>query len=378
MRQDHQLLALKMLFNEEQVTLLQSNTQCILSDEEITMIGIVQVSDDGKLHFIHRTFAEYYAADYFVNQLTKQSNNSQQVQDLLLQKILPEGKYRVIRVFIDGLLSRCNPQKEALKQYGNRISEFWGYGELTLHQLASESNVYIIGFLLESLQAGEHTNIAHDLLLAKGVDKYSAWHVAAKGRQPHVLQKLWEWGKKILTAEELRNKLLLAKDNKETTAWHYAAMKGKVELLQNLWEWGKETLTAEELGNKLLLAKDNKETTAWHYATMKGKVELLQKLWECGKETLTAEELSNKLLLAKDKWGQTAWNLAAREGKIEILQKLWDWGKETLTAEELNNNLLLAKDNIGQTAWYSASSWGHVQVLHVLWECGKETLTQRS
>jgi hypothetical protein len=254
MRQDHQLLALKMLFNEEQVTVLQSNIQCILSDEEITMIGIVQVSNDGKPHFIHRTFAEYYAADYFVNQLTEQSNTSQQLQDLILQEIFLEEDYRVVRVFIDGLLSKSKPSQEVLKQYGNRISDLCGCGVKTLHQSALDGNANIIGFFLESLQAGGHTGFVRELLLGKGVDDDSVWHVAAKGRQPQVLQKLWEWGKEILTAEELSNKLL-AKDYEELTAWHFAAERGDIEILQKLWECGKETLTAEELSNKLLLER---------------------------------------------------------------------------------------------------------------------------
>jgi guanylate kinase len=218
MRQDHQLLALKMLFNEEQVTLLQSNTQCILSDEEITMFGIVQVSNDGKLHFIHRTFAEYYVAEFLVNQLTKWSNTSQQVQDLLLQKIFLKEGYRVIRVFIDGLLSRSKPSQEVLKQYGNRIHELQRVGEVILHQAVQEGNAHITGFLLDSLQAGEHTDVVRMLLLAQSVDEDSAWHVAARGQQPQVLQKLWECGKETLTAEELNNRLLLAKDYEKRTA----------------------------------------------------------------------------------------------------------------------------------------------------------------
>jgi len=44
MRLDHQLLALKMLFNEEQVALCQNSKQCSFSAEELTRIGIVQIN----------------------------------------------------------------------------------------------------------------------------------------------------------------------------------------------------------------------------------------------------------------------------------------------------------------------------------------------
>jgi hypothetical protein len=313
MRHDHHLLALKMLFNEEQVTLLQSNTQCILSDEEITMIGIVQISDDGKPHFIHRTFAEYYVAEFLVNQLTKGSNTSQQVQDLLLRKILVEEGYRVIRVFIDGLLSKSKPSQEVLKQYGNRISVLWGYSQ-TYHSVR-EGNAYIIGFLLESLQAGGHTDILHKLLLGE----YFNIFVEAAG-QPQVLQKLWEWGKETLTAEELGNKLLLAKDKWGQTAWHLAAKNGNIEILEKLWEWGKGTRTAEELCSNLLLAKDNMQHTAWHLAAKAANTAVLEKLNNWAKDAKI--NVIYELCVAKNNEGKTVLVLVQENGLITESEKL--------------------------------------------------------
>jgi hypothetical protein len=89
------------MFDEEQLALLHIDSQCTSLEEEEDLIrtGIVQISNEGKLHFIHRTFAEFYVADYFVKELTKGSNISQQIQDLLLQKIFLEKEYCVIRFF---------------------------------------------------------------------------------------------------------------------------------------------------------------------------------------------------------------------------------------------------------------------------------------
>jgi ankyrin repeat protein len=416
---DHQMLALKTLFGEEQVALLQINSQCTSSEEELIRAGMVQVSHDGKLHFIQLTFAEYYVAEFLVNQLTKISNTSQQVQDLLLHKIFVEDDYRVVRGFIDGLLPSAKPSKEVLKQYGNRISVFRRDGALILHQAAREGNANISGFLLESVLAGGHTDTVHEMLLAQDNDRYTAWHLAAMGGHTaaleklwecanekltkvelvkelllnrdnwgqtawhyaslrgyvEVLQKLWKWGKETLTAEDLYDKLFLAKDNKERTAWHLAAKNGNPEILQNLWEWGKEKLTGEELNSKLLLAKDNTGRSAWHLAAKNGNLEVLQKMWECGKGIRTGQDLNNKLLFAKDHWGQTAWHFASLRGNVEVLQKLWEWGKETLTAGELNNKLLVAKDNWGQTAWNYASLRDNADTLRKLWTCRKEILT---
>jgi ankyrin repeat protein len=88
--------------------------------------------------------------------------------------------------------------------------------------------------------------------------------------------------------------MLLDKDNDEITSWHYASYEGNVEVLQKLWEWGKGTLSAEELKNELFKGKDIQRRTACHYASYEGNVEVLQKLWEWGKVTLTAEELKMK------------------------------------------------------------------------------------
>jgi hypothetical protein len=57
MREDHQLLALKVLFTEEQVALFQNNIDCSFSTDDLSRIGIVHVNGEGKPHFIHSTLA---------------------------------------------------------------------------------------------------------------------------------------------------------------------------------------------------------------------------------------------------------------------------------------------------------------------------------
>ena len=58
-----------------------------------------------------------------MKELTKESNISQKIQDILLEKIFLEEEYRVIRVFIDGLLSRSEPSNEVIKQCGNGMRD---------------------------------------------------------------------------------------------------------------------------------------------------------------------------------------------------------------------------------------------------------------
>jgi Ni2+-binding GTPase involved in maturation of urease and hydrogenase len=116
LREDHQLLALKVLLTEEQVAQLETKRHCSYSDEELSRIGIVQVNHDGKLHFIHRTFAEYLVADYLVNRVTEGKNTSEQVVAFIMEDLFLGRENPVIRVFVDGLISRSELSEEALTQ----------------------------------------------------------------------------------------------------------------------------------------------------------------------------------------------------------------------------------------------------------------------
>jgi len=430
MREDHQLLALKVLFNEETVALFHNDRECLFSDKQLSRIGIVQVSHDGKPHFIHRTFAEYYVADCLVNRLTDGNNTSEEIQNFILKDIFLEREYRVIRVFIDGLISSYELSDEVLKQYGNWIRDLGKDCEMIVHQAAGEANANIIGFLLDSVQAADNRDTIRRLLLVQDKEKRTAWHVAALGVNIQVLQRLWVWAKKVLTPQELKdelllatvefentdlfsdkryikdtvlqkaaqqgkteifmklwdctkeelttdefkNEVLLAKDESKQTIWHIAATNGNVHIVEKMWEWAKEKLTTEEFNNKLLLAKDDMEQTVFHIAGQGGKTKLLQKIWEWSTEKLSAEEI-NILLLDKDEKEETAFHVAARFGKTEVLQKLWEWGNEKQSPEELKSNFLLNKNFREQTAFHVAANTGQTEVLQKLWEWGKEKLT---
>jgi hypothetical protein len=327
---DHQILALKVLFGEEKVALLHTKNKCTSFDENLARTGMVQISKEGKLYFIHRTFAEFYVADYFVEELKKKTNISQQILDLLLEKMFLEKQYSVIRGFIDGMLSRVEPSNEVIRQCGNRIHELGKYSLLTLHTTAGEGNANIIGFLLDSLEETEHTNTLVELLLTVNKTEQTAWHVAVKKSHLEVLETLWKCAKKKLTQEELKN-MFLAHDKFKRTAWYIAAENGRIEVLNKLREWAKEVLTKEELKN-MFLAHDKFKRTAWHIAAGNGRTEVLNKLSEWAKEVLTQEELKN-MFLGKGKY-KRAWFIAAKKGQIEVLNKLRDWAKEVLTQEE--------------------------------------------
>jgi len=203
MKEDHQLLALKVLFTEEQVAFLQNNSQCTFSTEQLTRIGIVQVSHDGKTHFIHRTFAEYYVADCLVNRLTEGNNTSQPVETFILKDIFLKRQYQVIRAFLDGLVSRSKISKEILNRYRKAIHDLGKCAVLMLHRVAEEGNGNIVAIVLGSLQASEHTDTLHQLLLARDNSGKSAYFLAEERGNIQVLEKLWDSAKNNLKKEKI-------------------------------------------------------------------------------------------------------------------------------------------------------------------------------
>jgi len=347
--ENHQILALKLLFPEEQLALLHNNSQCTSSDEDLTKTGIVQMSNEGKLHFIHRTFAEFYVADLLVNELKKESNISQEILSLFLGQIYCE-EYHVIRAFIDGLLSKSEPSNEVIKQCANLLHIFVELGILTLHTAVRYGDVNIIRFLLNSLEKTGHAATFVNQLVAQKRLGHTAWQMAVLKGRLEVLQTLWDWAKNVMKQQELNN-MFFGKDAYERTAWHIGSEVGQIKVLHKMWEWAKEILTPEEL-KSIFLAKDGHGRTAWHIASEVGHIELLHKLWEWAKEVLTQDELKS-MFYPKDAYERTTWQMELWEGQIEVLHKLCEWAKEVLTPEELKS-MFLAKLGYGRTAGHIA------------------------
>jgi ankyrin repeat protein len=370
--ENHQRLALEILFPElrNRVSIIEESD--MLAPEAMSRVGIVQYVD-GKPHFIHRTFAEYYVADFVVKQLTKRTHVLSEVLDILF-KILNETDYDVIRFFVDGLL--LNREKsQMIKQVVKWIETHIYREQLTreklksiLHLAAKEGNAHIIDFFFCSLKATGHSDTIHELLLYRFDDEENAWLIAALHDHIQTLETLWCWGN--IVKVNLKHVLLLSKGWSGQTAWHFVAFNGKKETLDKLWIWGREEQL--NLKNDLLLSKDRFGRTAWHNAADNGKKEILEKLWSWGREEQV--NLKDDLLLSKDLNEETAWNLAAQNYQKEILEKLWSWGREEQV--NLKDDLLLSKNKYGQTALQNATSYGKKEILKNLWSwCIEEQLT---
>jgi len=198
---EHQLLALEALFTEDELTFLQNDYIYIVSDEELAMIGIVQRNNEGKPQFIHRTLAEYFVAEFLIEQLTKETKQHTQVQDILLNKVLLRKDCRVVRSFLDGFLEKIKPSNEALKEYGEKFNkqlqkrEEHGPQEgviTALYTAAKEGNASIFGFVLDSLKSGGEISTVTEMLLVTDCRGRTAFHKAAENDIVQALKNIWE------------------------------------------------------------------------------------------------------------------------------------------------------------------------------------------
>jgi hypothetical protein len=194
----HQKLALQALFTEDDMPFLDNP---VFSNEELARIGIAHRNHEDKPQFIHRTFAEYYVADFLINHLIKGKGQDKQVLEFLLNMVLLRTECLIIRALLDGLLEHYRPSEEALKECGKELDEQWNktkvHGTLTgdttvLRTAAAEDNDHIIEFLLQSIKSTE-TLSPLSYILAIDDEEVTAMQIATKNRSVRANKKLEQW-----------------------------------------------------------------------------------------------------------------------------------------------------------------------------------------
>jgi energy-coupling factor transporter ATP-binding protein EcfA2 len=239
---EHQRLALQALFTDDQVTFLQIDDDSEVSDEDLARIGIAQINKEGKPHFIHRTFAEYFVAEFLIKHLTKKTKQRVCLQEALLNEVLLRTDFQVTRFFLNGFLKTGQPSREVLQEYGKKLDEQLNGVEVprlsmafksVLLPAAAEDNDLIIGFLFDSLKSGEYSNTLTKVLLAQNIFGQTAWHMAAEKNSAQALKKIWELADAVTPT--LTHSLLLSQDKENRTAWQLAAEEGHIDMVEKLW-----------------------------------------------------------------------------------------------------------------------------------------------
>jgi hypothetical protein len=202
---EHQLLALEDLFTKDQLTSLKNVNHPTFPNEELARIGIVHRNSEGKPQFIHRTFAEYYVAEFLIKHL--KSKPQPKVQDFLLNKVLLNPECNVIRAFLDGLLEVSKPSVEVLEDYGQKLDKMWeerkergqlGGEKTALFQAATEDNANIIGLIEDSLTSVKRFHTLAEMMSAKDGKGQSALFISGKNGSLNALNKISLWFEGVL------------------------------------------------------------------------------------------------------------------------------------------------------------------------------------
>ncbi|KRT86457.1 AAA protein, partial [Oryctes borbonicus] len=309
LRKLHQQLALEILFPQQQESLLKTKKMHFLPHDQISRIGIVQYIGS-KVYFAHQTFAEYYVADFFVNQLLNPNSSSTYIQNFLLKEILLQGNLQNIRIFFDGLISKLiNPFQQAiLTEYGDQINELWETNSLRwqesniLYIAVEERNSLIVKFLLNCLKMGKYTKTLAELLLDgtnynRSDRRRTVLYQAASDGFLDMLDILRLWATEArLNSSSHFIRLFLAKDERSISVWHEIAKQGHADVFDKLYDWAAKVLHSSEL-KKIFCHNDMSFKTVWHHAVSSGNLEIIEKLWFRAKQMNLEPEYIREILL---------------------------------------------------------------------------------
>jgi ankyrin repeat protein len=124
-KEKHQKLALLFLLSHQEFDKIfsEDERQQIIRQKNLNT-EFVQNIINGQPQFIHQTFAEYFCAEYFVQNLEKTNT-----RDVLINKILIEDKYQVVRSFFNFKLSKMSKSNsvnfgKAINQKLKRVLDF--------------------------------------------------------------------------------------------------------------------------------------------------------------------------------------------------------------------------------------------------------------
>jgi len=348
------------------------NVDLDLSEEEITKYGLIVNFNDKNPTFLHQSFAEFFLAKGLLMQLEHDDDNEKvRTQKALMQEVLKESRYFLIRRFLNDLLENNTNIKH--RDTHSKLNY-----DAEIENCSRENLPNILGYLIEKREANIKSEnkflvLASEngnkdvvkILLKQEIDlnqkDYSginALHLASKYGHKEIAELLIEKGIDINQ-----------KDSEGQIALHFASENGHKEIvnlfIQNDFNasfinqknsFGQNALhMASKYGHKEIVEiliekgidinqKDNWEINALHWASKNGHKEIVEILIEKGID-----------INHKDNWGQNALHLASENGHKEVVVILIQKGIDTNQ-----------KDTVGQFALHLASKNGHKEIVEIL------------
>jgi len=80
-------------------------------------------------------------AEFIVKQMIKETKQSTQMQEILLNDVLLGTDCLVIRTFLDSLLEESQLSKEALKEFGEKFNDQWNEIVSKHHCMKQRQNI---------------------------------------------------------------------------------------------------------------------------------------------------------------------------------------------------------------------------------------------
>ncbi|WP_254229470.1 ankyrin repeat domain-containing protein [Wolbachia pipientis] len=403
---NHKILALHTLFKVEELEGLFSKSELQKVDHLIQDIkeadeknGIIdRISDDGKPIFVHRTFAEYFAAEYFISELILPSYSIESKEEMLkflLNRIFIDNNYNVIRNFINSKLSLVSFETYFF-EHEHIVSELLKGsiekpGKKTqLHVSAEEGLIEIIKFLLKNAPNGYVTAKVYDGVFDGG----NSLHVAAENGHEEVIKVLLDYAERNLSDEfvgfinSISNKYYIL-----NTPLHVAAVNGHEKIVKVLLDYAERNLSKKEFVKFINGITDqytppldlpsyyfstlhtyNISTTILHLAAENGYEKVVKVLLDYAERNLSKEEFV-KFINTQTIEDLTPLHSAAQRGHEKVVRALLSYAKKELSEKEFVK-FINTQTIQGATPLYLAAQNGHEEVVKVLLDYTERNLSK--
>lgn len=236
------------------------NEDFLITDEETVRIGLMYDDGFGKLHFVHRTFSEFFVSDFLFKKISNFKMRSKEEIKSLIKLFMriardSENYYKVIRVFVDKALQTsdmskhdskwCSVFEKCIKKYS--CTDFF-------NQLVDDGLLNIIKFI-----SGELTNHKTEIYNLwrgdKNCTKDSVFITSAEFQSLSFIKGLWSFASSRLSGDKLKQ-LLLVKNDYGKNVFHYAIDNSDLSVIEFLIKTADDVLLENEL--KAALSNKNK------------------------------------------------------------------------------------------------------------------------
>jgi ankyrin repeat protein len=340
--EQHKILAVLCLFSANEVNGLRTmnatnleEAKVFLRDGKAQKIGIIREITDGKPHFVHRCFAEYFAAKWFTGHFRECEE--------FISNILFNSTYDVTRNMFDRILAEVseihgsvmNNDMHALKEFlkeKTNINTLDTGGRTALHLAASYNSPCIQQLLSYPGIDANKPDAVLEWTPLKYADRTKSWMsmniLLQNGANPEDIE--------------------LTRRNIESQEWGQAALwecasKGHIKLLEFMLSCGIQVNALVEVPENLY-----SKYTLLHRASYCGQLDVVRLIVNRGAD-----------IYIRDVNNNTALHLAAASGSVDIIKLLLDKG--------MSVNLT---NTTGSTPLHISAEFGHLESTKVLFERG--------